>query len=152
MFRCSATVISFGLESFGKNGATKFTALLNLFFIIGTIYIYIASIVKLKIYQKTSGMVSANTRSLDSLITVYLAIITITFTPMAVFIAGVVQIEKEIGDRDTIIIFHGFHLLTGLNSSLNILAYLKLNAKAKRKINSMMQMNIVSNGNDESGV
>ena len=143
----TAAILNFGSTFLGENGNTTYSASINLLFVTGTTSIYIASIAKLKIYQKTSRKVSANTRSLNKMTTSFLAIITITFTPIFVFAAFLVQIEKEIGNERAIILYHSLIFLANFNSSLNALAYLRLNAEAKRRINSMINNMIANNKN-----
>lgn len=133
-------------QVFGKQVSFKYPdSVFYLLFITGTISIYIASIVKLKIYDKASRTVSSNTRNLNTLSTAFLVIITVTYTPFLVYMAVAPMIREMIGDGNAILIHHILILVSGLNSSLNVCAYLRLNVKARRKVSSIIQKLLISN-------
>ena len=138
---------------FVELSTAKYFSRVSILFVAGTISIYIVSIVKLKIYQKVSTIVSANIRNLNILVTAFLAIITLTYTPVLVYTLFLDNIVKLIGAGNTTILHHSLLMFSGLSSSLNAFAYLKLNVKARRKISSMIHnhVKVVNNEIAEPG-
>ena len=131
-------IANFGPIFFGENGGALYSASVNLLFITGTISINIASIIKLNIYAKTSRTVGSKTANLDKLATAFLISITVTYLPLLIFTAILKMFKEEMGTGNAIFLFHSLLLLSNLNSSLNAFAYLKLNRKARRKVNSLI--------------
>ena len=132
-------VLSFAPELFGEYKGGIYSAPVNILFITGTISIYIASIIKLKIYANSSRMVNAKTRNHSKLVTAFLTIVTITSTPIIMYSALVKGLKNWIGDSNNIVLQHSLFLVANLNSSLNAFAYLKLNVKARRRLNTIIQ-------------
>ena len=143
-------ITNFGPYFFGENGGAQYSSPVNLLFVSGTIFVYIISIIKLKIYTKSSQIVSAKTTNLNKLATAFLVILSITYSPIVVYTALIKVIKELIGAGDTAVLLHILLLLSNTNSSLNALAYLKLNLKARRRINTMFRKLATSVMHDES--
>ena len=128
---------SFGQIFFGENGGALYSAPVNLLFITGTISIYIASIIKLNIYAKTSRNIGSKMTKLNKLTTAFLIIYAVTYSPMMLFSATIKHIKGWIGPANTYILAQSLLLVAKCNSSLNAFAYLNLNLKAKQKVYTM---------------
>ena len=139
-------ISNFGPKYFGENGGALYSAPVNLLFITGTITINIASIIKLKIYAKTSRNVGSKTTNLDKLATAFFIVITVTYLPLLIFTAILKMYKEEMGAGNAVFILLSLLLFSNLNSSLNVLVYFKLNRKARRKVDSVI-LNIVQRVN-----
>ena len=140
-----AILTTFGPSYFGENGGASYSAPVNSLFISITIAIYIASIIKLRIYTKNSTVVSAKTSSLSRLASAFLTIITITYSPLILSTVFANKITETLGDANTNIMAHSLLLWAKCNSCLNAIAYLRLNTKARRRVNTMIQQILVGN-------
>ena len=134
-----AIITTYGPKLFGKNGGARYSAPVNNLFVIATIISYIVSIVKLRIYSKTSRTVSASTMNINKLTTAFLTIITITYSPIILSTVFANKITQTLGDANTNILAHSLLLLAKSNSSLNAIAYLRLNSRARRRVNAIIQ-------------
>ena len=138
-----AIITTFGPKFFGESGGARYSAPINNLFIIVTVVSYVACIIKLRLYAKTSRVVSANTLSLNKLATAFLIIITVTHTPVILSTVIANAIKRSMGNANTNILAHCLLLLAKTNSSLNAIAYLRLNAKARRRVNAIIQKIII---------
>ena len=132
-------ITTFGPNFFGENGGASYSAPVNSLFISVTIAIYIASILKLRIYTKSSRDVSARTLSLSRLASAFLVILAVTYTPIILYTGLLKKVKIVIGSANANIVLHSLLILANTNSSFNAIAYLKLNSKARRQVNAILQ-------------
>ena len=134
-----AIITTYGPNFFGENGGASYSAPVNSLFISVTIAIYIASILKLRIYTKSSRDVSARTLSLSRLASAFLVILAVTYTPIILYTGLLKKVKIVIGSANANIVLHSLLILANTNSSFNAIAYLRLNSKARRQVNTIIQ-------------
>ena len=134
-----AIITTYGPKFFGKAGGARYSAPVNNIFIGGTVICYLVSIVKLKLYAKSSRTVSSSTLNISKLASVFLIIITVTYSPIILSTVFSSRIQATLGIANTNILAHSLLLLSKTNSSLNAVAYMRLNSKARRRVNAMFR-------------
>ena len=136
---CQAFLTTYGPKLFGKGSGARYSAPVNNLFVFATVVTYIASIIKLKIYSKTSRTVSTSTMNINKLTTAFLTIITITYSPIILSSIFADRLTNRFGAANTNILAHSLLLWAKCNSGLNAIAYLRLNGRARNRVNAIIQ-------------
>jgi len=127
------SIITFGPVLFGKAGGARYSSPISSIFIVGTLIIYVLSIIKLRTHNNTSRRM-VKTRNLAKLASVFLTVLTLSYLPIIGFTVFINSIRQLLGPGITIVLYHGLFLVSITNSSVNAIAYMKLNGRARNQL------------------